>query len=140
MTRIVPVARSGIVALLASSSANRNAAGFAVVGAFVPHLNVASPRHQTYRFAPSHRNFNDRKFQSCFFSTSLAMSSSPTQRVLVPIGEGSEEIETTCITDTLTRFGAEVTVASVMNGELVCKMSRGIKVHLKKVHEVNVWF
>jgi 4-methyl-5(b-hydroxyethyl)-thiazole monophosphate biosynthesis len=33
-----------------------------------------------------------------------------------------------CITDTLTRFGAEVTIASVMNGELVCKMSRGIKV------------
>ena len=52
------------------------------------------------------------------------------KKVLVPIGDGSEEIETTCITDTLTRFGAEVTVASVMNGELVCKMSRGIKVSL----------
>ncbi|CAB9502551.1 Protein/nucleic acid deglycase DJ-1 [Seminavis robusta] len=57
-------------------------------------------------------------------TTSLAMS----KKVLVPIGEGSEEIETTCITDTLTRFGADVTIASVMNGELVCKMSRGIKV------------
>jgi 4-methyl-5(b-hydroxyethyl)-thiazole monophosphate biosynthesis len=50
------------------------------------------------------------------------------KRVLVPIADGSEEIETTCITDTITRFGAHVTVASVMNGELVCKMSRGIKV------------
>ncbi|CAJ1952528.1 unnamed protein product [Cylindrotheca closterium] len=50
------------------------------------------------------------------------------KRVLVPVAEGSEEIETTCITDTLTRFGAEVTIASVMPGELVCKMSRGIKV------------
>jgi hypothetical protein len=43
--------------------------------------------------------------------------------------QGSEEIETTCITDTLTRFGADVTIASVMPGELVCKMSRGIKVN-----------
>lgn len=56
------------------------------------------------------------------------MSSGEAQkRVLVPIGAGSEEIETTCITDTLTRFGANVVVASVMDGELVCKMSRGIK-------------
>jgi 4-methyl-5(b-hydroxyethyl)-thiazole monophosphate biosynthesis len=50
-----------------------------------------------------------------------------TMKVLVPIADGSEEIETTCITDTLTRFGAEVTIASVGN-DLVCKMSRGIKV------------
>jgi hypothetical protein len=49
------------------------------------------------------------------------------KHVLVPIGDGSEEIETTCITDTLTRFGAKVTVASVMP-DLVCTMSRGIKV------------
>lgn len=51
-----------------------------------------------------------------------------TKRVLVPIADGSEEIETTCITDTLTRCGAKVTVASVMKDQLVCKMSRGIKV------------
>lgn len=51
------------------------------------------------------------------------------KRVLVPIADDSEEIETTCITDTLVRFGAEVVVASVKpGGELVCKMSRGIKV------------
>jgi putative intracellular protease/amidase len=47
--------------------------------------------------------------------------------VLVPIADGSEEIETTCITDTLTRFGADVTVASV-GPSLECRMSRGIKV------------
>jgi protein deglycase len=47
--------------------------------------------------------------------------------VLVPIADGSEEIETTCITDTLTRFGADVTVASVQSS-LVCTMSRGIKI------------
>lgn len=52
-----------------------------------------------------------------------------TKHVLVPIANGSEEIETTCITDTLTRFGAKVTVASVnSNGDLLCTMSRGIKV------------
>ncbi|KAL7528605.1 hypothetical protein ACHAWF_002623 [Thalassiosira exigua] len=50
------------------------------------------------------------------------------KRVLVPIADDSEEIETTCITNTLVRFGAEVVVASVKpGGELVCKMSRGVK-------------
>ena len=61
----------------------------------------------------------------------LRMSStgdSTKKKVLVPIADGSEEIETTCITDTLVRFGADVSVASVMPGELVCTMSRGIKV------------
>ena len=58
----------------------------------------------------------------------LRMSSAnSTKRVLVPIGDGSEEIETTCVTDTLTRFGAQVVVASVMP-DLLCTMSRGIKV------------
>jgi protein deglycase len=50
-----------------------------------------------------------------------------TKKVLVPIADGSEEIETTCITDTLTRFGAAVTVASVKKDDLICKMSRGIQ-------------
>jgi len=34
------------------------------------------------------------------------------KRVLVPIADDSEEIETTCIQDTLKRFGADVVVAS----------------------------
>jgi len=51
------------------------------------------------------------------------------KRVLVPIADDSEEIETSCITDTLVRFGAEVVVASVKpDGDLVCKMSRGLKI------------
>lgn len=51
------------------------------------------------------------------------------KRVLVPIGDGSEEIEVTCITDTLTRFGADVTIASVKpDGDLICTMSRGVKI------------
>ena len=43
-----------------------------------------------------------------------AASTGATQkRVLVPIADGSEEIETACITDTLVRAGADVTVASI---------------------------
>lgn len=63
------------------------------------------------------------------------MSVEAAKRVLIPIGTGSEEIETTCLTDTLTRFGAKVVVASVMpdKSNLVCKMSRGINV-LADVH------
>mmetsp|Transcript_13142 Transcript_13142/g.37530 ORF Transcript_13142/g.37530 Transcript_13142/m.37530 type:complete len:188 (-) Transcript_13142:126-689(-) len=48
-------------------------------------------------------------------------------QVLVPVANDSEEIETACITDTLVRAGAEVTVASVMD-TLQVKMSRGLKI------------
>ncbi|KAL3787407.1 hypothetical protein HJC23_001804 [Cyclotella cryptica] len=61
-------------------------------------------------------------------SANSSVSMTATKRVLVPIADDSEEIETTCITDTLVRFGAEVVVASVKpGGDLVCKMSRGVK-------------
>ena len=57
-----------------------------------------------------------------------AASTGATQkRVLVPIADGSEEIETCCITDTLVRAGAEVTVASV-EATTTCTMSRGLKI------------
>ncbi|MGK3741690.1 MAG: hypothetical protein ACI90V_008544 [Bacillariaceae sp.] len=75
-------------------------------------FSTASTRSSNYRF-----------YQQS--TSSLKMSS---KKVLVPIADGSEEIETACITDTLTRFGADVTIASVMGGDLVCKMSRGMKV------------
>eukprot|EP00930_Biecheleria_cincta_P104475 TRINITY_DN96805_c0_g1_i1.p1 TRINITY_DN96805_c0_g1~~TRINITY_DN96805_c0_g1_i1.p1 ORF type:complete len:265 (-),score=38.12 TRINITY_DN96805_c0_g1_i1:64-831(-) len=48
-------------------------------------------------------------------------------RVLVPVANDSEEIETACITDVLTRAGASVTVASV-EPEKQVRMSRGLKV------------
>ena len=51
----------------------------------------------------------------------------PRLQVLVPIAHGSEEIETSCIQDTLVRAGAEVTVASVEETTEVT-MSRGLKI------------
>ena len=55
--------------------------------------------------------------------------SSQMPKVLVPIADSSEEIETACITDVLVRAGIEVTVASVMpEGRLQVKMARGLNV------------
>lgn len=48
------------------------------------------------------------------------------KRVLVPVADGSEEIEAVCIIDVLRRAGAEVTVASVGNLQIVA--SRGVKI------------
>ena len=56
-----------------------------------------------------------------------ASSGASPKRVLVTIADGSEEIETCCITDTLVRAGAEVTVASV-EATTTCTMSRGLKI------------
>mmetsp|Transcript_36308 Transcript_36308/g.116335 ORF Transcript_36308/g.116335 Transcript_36308/m.116335 type:complete len:238 (+) Transcript_36308:1-714(+) len=51
------------------------------------------------------------------------------KRVLVPIADGSEEIETSCISDTLVRAGAAVTVASAnADGSTAVTMSRGLKI------------
>ena len=55
------------------------------------------------------------------------MTEAAVRRVLVPVADDSEEIETACITDTLVRAGAEVIVASVMPS-LQVRMSRGLKV------------
>jgi len=48
-------------------------------------------------------------------------------RVLVPIADGSEEIETVTIVDVLRRAGAEVTLASVMPDERITA-SRGVAI------------
>jgi protein deglycase len=49
------------------------------------------------------------------------------KKVLVPIADGTEEIEAVCIIDTLRRAGAEVTVASV-TGKLQITASHGVKI------------
>ena len=60
-------------------------------------------------------------------TTARMMSSSSAEKhVLVPIGNGSEEIESVTIIDTLVRGGAKVTVASVGDTPNVV-MSRGVK-------------
>jgi 4-methyl-5(b-hydroxyethyl)-thiazole monophosphate biosynthesis len=48
------------------------------------------------------------------------------KEILVPIAEGSEEIEAVCIIDVLRRAGAHVTVASVSESRV--KASRGVKI------------
>ena len=59
----------------------------------------------------------------------MSTSSDVQKRVLVPIAEDSEEIETSSIQDVLARFGADVVVASTKpDGGLVCKMSQGLKI------------
>jgi hypothetical protein len=95
------------------------------------HLGPSSSSTTTFTavkaFTAAATPSSSRLYHSTTTTTATILSMSSTKRVLVPIAEGSEEIETTCITDTLTRFGANVTIASVMP-DLVCKMSRGIKV------------
>lgn len=49
-----------------------------------------------------------------------------TPKVLVPIADGTEEIEAVCIIDVLRRAGAEVVVASV--GALQITASRGVRI------------
>lgn len=53
------------------------------------------------------------------------------KKVLVPIADGSEEIEAVCIIDVLRRAGAEVTVASV--DKLQMTASRGVKIIADKL-------
>jgi len=94
-----------------------------LIGRFASSSAFTTTTRSTLRVAPA------SSFISSGISSSSTNLSMAKKRVLVPIADDSEEIETTCITDTLTRFGAEVVVASVKpDGELVCRMSRGVKV------------
>lgn len=49
-----------------------------------------------------------------------------TKHVLVPVADGSEDIELSCITDVLARGDIKFTVASVMDNQTVT-LSRGLK-------------
>merc|ERR1711988_380885 len=74
------------------------------------------------------KSLNTADLDSYFTASKCAFSTSTmsTKRVLVPIADGSEEIESVCIIDVLRRAGAEVVVASVMDSQtVVC--SRKVK-------------
>jgi protein deglycase len=91
---------------------------------YSPHYSSKSSSIPLTAFIPSISSIPYR----CSSVVDMSSTSNEGQkRVLVPIADGSEEIETSCITDTLTRFGAKVTVASV-KPELICTMSRGLKI------------
>ena len=53
------------------------------------------------------------------------------KKVLVPIADGCEEIETACIVDILRRAEADVTIASVNNLQITA--SRGMKLIADKL-------
>lgn len=55
-------------------------------------------------------------------------SSASNPTVLVPLANGSEELESVTIIDTLVRGGAQVTVASVSSQSLQLTCSRGVKI------------
>ncbi|OQR92077.1 hypothetical protein ACHHYP_04090 [Achlya hypogyna] len=61
-----------------------------------------------------------------------AATTNPT--ALIPVANGSEEIETVCLQDVLVRGGVHVTLASV-SGEKLVKMSRGLQVQADTVIE-----
>lgn len=58
---------------------------------------------------------------------SLSMSSDSRPRALIPVADGTEEIEAVTIIDTLVRAGVDVKVASVMESGLQVVCSRGVK-------------
>ena len=61
-------------------------------------------------------------------ASSRGCSAAAKRRVLVPVADGSEEIETVCIVDTLVRAQCDVTLASVEPGRLQVKCSRGVNI------------
>jgi 4-methyl-5(b-hydroxyethyl)-thiazole monophosphate biosynthesis len=71
-------------------------------------------------------------------SASVSSSSIPSRRVLVPIGDGSEEIEATCAIDTMRRAGATVVVASVEQHKTIIG-SRNIRIGTRttRMHTKN---
>ena len=60
------------------------------------------------------------------------MASSAAKTVLVPVANGSEEIEAVTVIDVLRRAGADVTVASVEES-LQVEMSRQVRVTADKL-------
>ena len=60
-------------------------------------------------------------------SSAAGIAAAPTKHVLLPIANGTEEIEAVTIIDTLVRGGIKVTVATVHKDSLQVICSRGVK-------------
>eukprot|EP00240_Pyramimonas_obovata_P016155 CAMPEP_0118923676 /NCGR_PEP_ID=MMETSP1169-20130426/2112_1 /TAXON_ID=36882 /ORGANISM="Pyramimonas obovata, Strain CCMP722" /LENGTH=288 /DNA_ID=CAMNT_0006864693 /DNA_START=191 /DNA_END=1057 /DNA_ORIENTATION=+ len=70
-------------------------------------------------------------------SSDAAADAEPKKRVLVPIADGTEEIEAVTVIDVLRRAGAEVVVASVEPGRKQVVCSRGVRIEADiEVNEV----
>ena len=57
----------------------------------------------------------------------IRMSHSTARRVLVPVADGSEDVETVAVVDVLRRAGVSVDVASVESGRKAVVLSRGCR-------------
>lgn len=82
--------------------------------------NSTSPQHALQKLRPY--NFNSVTTRV----VTMASANGVNKRILVAIGNGSEEIETSSAVDTFVRSGADVTLASVEDS-LTVTMSRGMK-------------
>ncbi|PFH37111.1 DJ-1 family protein [Besnoitia besnoiti] len=94
----------------------------------VPRAFSSFLKPQTFSFLDSNSPRLSRRFLSAQKPPPrlFASSNKMTVKVLVPIAQGSEEIEAVCIIDVLRRAGAEVTVASVEATADPVEMSRGV--------------
>lgn len=90
---------------------------------YLPGFALSQP-FQLVRRGASNWNTQKLTFPKTKFVTMSSTSGS--RRILVPIANGSEEIETSSAVDTFRRAGAEVTMASVEDS-LTVTMSRGMK-------------
>jgi len=95
---------------------------FAVVGAAASLPALRSP----FRLPPL-RPASRRRAGASAAPPTMAADDAPTRHVLVPIADGSEEMEAVTIVDVLVRAGAAVTLASVSPTPTVT-CSRGIRI------------
>eukprot|EP00873_Tetraselmis_striata_P019232 jgi/Tetstr1/439496/TSEL_027926.t1 len=76
--------------------------------------------------------------RSSFRTAAAAGDSEPRKRVLIPIADGTEEIEAVTVIDVMRRAGAEVVVASVEDGRKQVVCSRGVRIEADiEVREIS---